>query len=113
VPYSDVQPSALAVSAEERRAIFDDRWDRGGFRLFIDSFQDALLDQDANDTAADYIRSRIQERVTDPDTAHLPSPTTSPYGTKRPPLETDYYEAFNRDSVALVDVATNPIDAVV
>jgi cation diffusion facilitator CzcD-associated flavoprotein CzcO/acetyl esterase/lipase len=113
VPYSDVQPSALAVSAEERRAIFDDRWDRGGFRLFIDSFQDVLLDQDANDTAADYIRSRIQERVTDPATADLLCPTTYPYGTKRPPLETDYYEAFNRDSVALVDVATNPIDAVV
>ncbi|WP_082563777.1 MULTISPECIES: flavin-containing monooxygenase [unclassified Nocardioides] len=113
VPYSDVRPSALAVSAEERRAIFDDRWDRGGFRLFIDSFADVLLDQDANDTAADYIRSRIRERVTDPTTADLLSPTTYPYGTKRPPLETDYYEAFNRDSVSLVDVAANPIAAVV
>ncbi|WP_082606205.1 flavin-containing monooxygenase [Nocardioides sp. Root190] len=113
VPYSDVQPSALAVSAEERRAIFDDRWDRGGFRLFIDSFEDVLLNQDANDTAADYIRSRIQERVADPATADLLCPTTYPYGTKRPPLETDYYEAFNRDTVSLVDVAANPIEAVV
>ncbi|QIX27760.1 alpha/beta hydrolase fold domain-containing protein [Nocardioides sp. JQ2195] len=113
VPYSDVQPSALAVTAEERRAIFDDRWDRGGFRLFIDSFEDVLLDQDANDTAADYIRSRIRERVQDPATADLLCPTTYPYGTKRPPLETDYYEAFNRDSVSLVDVSANPIDAVV
>lgn len=113
VPYDEVQPSALAVSAEERRAVFDDRWDRGGFRLFIDSFGDILVDQEANDTAADYIRSRIRERVKDPATAERLCPTTYPYGTKRPPLETDYYEAFNRDTVSLVDVADNPVDAIV
>ncbi|MFX4286615.1 flavin-containing monooxygenase [Janibacter sp. G349] len=113
VPYSDVQPSALAVSAQERRAVFDDRWERGGFRLFIDSFGDVLTDQDANDTAAEYIRSRIRERVADPATAELLCPTTYPYGTKRPPLETDYYEAFNRESVSIVDVRSNAIDAVV
>ena len=113
VPYDEVQPSALAVSPEERRAVFDDRWNRGGFRLFIDSFGDILLDKDANDTAADYIRGRIRERVSDPVTAEKLCPTTYPYGTKRPPLETDYYEAFNRDSVSLVDVADNPVDAIV
>jgi len=113
VPYADVQPSALAVSAEERRAVFDDRWDRGGFRLFIDSFGDILFDQRANDLAADYIRDRIRERVSDPGTAEKLCPTTYPYGTKRPPLETDYYEAFNRDTVSLVDVGENPVDSVV
>jgi acetyl esterase/lipase len=113
VPYDEVQPSALAVTAEQRRAVFDDRWDRGGFRLFIDSYEDILLDQDANDTAAEYIRSRIRERVTDAATADLLCPTTYPYGTKRPPLETDYYEAFNRDTVSLVDVGANPVDQVV
>ena len=99
VPYTEVQPSALAVSAAERRAVFDDRWSRGGFRLFIDSFGDLLFDKAANDTAADYIRDRIRERVTDPATAELLCPTDYPYGTKRPPLETDYYDAFNRSSV--------------
>jgi len=113
VPYDEVQPSALAVTAEERRAVFDDRWDRGGFRLFIDSFGDILLDKRANDTAAEYIRSRIRERVTDPATAELLCPSTYPYGTKRPPLETDYYEAFNRDTVSIVDVDANPVAAVV
>jgi len=113
VPYSDVQPSALAVSAEERRAVFDDRWDRGGFRFFIDSFGDILFDKNANDTAAEYIRERIRERVQDPATAELLCPTDYPYGTKRPPLETDYYEAYNRDTVTLVDLRDNPLDAVV
>ncbi|MFC4002732.1 flavin-containing monooxygenase [Prauserella oleivorans] len=109
VPYSDVQPSALAVSAEERRRVFEDRWNRGGFRLFIDAFQDILFDQRANDTVAEYIRERIRERVKDPRTAELLCPKDYPYGTKRPPLETDYYEAYNRDNVELVDVKSNPI----
>lgn len=113
VPYDEVEPSALAVSAEERRAVFDDRWDRGGFRLFIDSFGDLLVNKEANDTAADYIRDRIRGRVHDPVTAEKLCPTTYPYGTKRPPLETDYYEAFNRDTVSLVDVGENPIASIV
>jgi len=112
VPYSDVQPSALAVTPEQRRQVFDDRWNRGGFRLFIDSFGDILFDKAANDTVAQYIRDRIHERVRDPRAAALLAPSGYPYGTKRPPLETDYYEAYNRPNVELVDVKANPIDAV-
>jgi cyclohexanone monooxygenase len=112
VPYNDVQPSALAVTPEERRRVFDDRWSKGGFRLFIDSFADLLFDQEANDTAAEYVRDRIRERVKDPEIADLLTPTDHPYGTKRPPLETDYYEAFNRPNVELVDVRTNSIESV-
>ncbi|WP_243769748.1 flavin-containing monooxygenase [Amycolatopsis acidicola] len=112
VPYSDVQPSALAVSPEQRREVFDDRWNRGGFRLFIDSFGDILFDKAANDTLAAYVRDRIRERVHDPATAELLAPEGYPYGTKRPPLETDYYEAYNRPNVELVDVKANPVAAV-
>ncbi|MCV7289782.1 NAD(P)/FAD-dependent oxidoreductase [Mycolicibacterium wolinskyi] len=112
VPFTDVQLSALAVSAEERRRVFDERWDAGGFRLFIDAFEDILFDKDANDTVAEYIRMRIRERVTDPATARLLAPEGYAYGTKRPPLETNYYEAFNRDNVKIVDVKSYPIDEI-
>lgn len=112
VPYSDVRPSAVTASPEERREVFDDRWNRGGFRLFIDSFGDILFDHEANDTIAQYIRDRIHERVQDPATAELLAPRGYPYGTKRPPLETDYYEAFNRPNVDLVDVRSNPVETV-
>lgn len=112
VPYTQVQPSALAVSAEERRRVFDERWNAGGFRLFIDSFQDILFDKTANDTIAEYIRERIHERVNDPAVADLLAPKDYPYGTKRPPLETDYYEAFNRDNVTLVDIRNAPIESI-
>lgn len=111
--YSDMQPSALAVTPEQRRAVFDDRWKRGGFRLLRDSFADILLDQEANDTVAEYVRERIRERVEDPATAELLIPRNHPYGLKRPPMETDYYDIFNRSSVSLVDISNNPIETVV
>jgi cyclohexanone monooxygenase len=107
-----VQPSALAVSAEERRRTFDERWNAGGFQLFIDSYQDILFDKNANDTIAEYIRERIHERVNDPAVAHLLAPKGYPYGTKRPPLETNYYEVFNQDNVTLVDIKTTPIESI-
>jgi cation diffusion facilitator CzcD-associated flavoprotein CzcO len=112
VPYTQVQPSALAVSAEERRRTFDERWNAGGFQLFIDSYQDILFDKKANDTIADYIRERIHERVDDPAVADLLAPKGYPYGTKRPPLETNYYEVFNQDNVTLVDIKTAPIESI-
>ena len=112
VPYTQVQPSALAVSAAERRRTFDERWNAGGFRLFIDSYQDILFDKKANDTIADYIRGRIHERVNDPAVADLLAPKGYPYGTKRPPLETNYYEVFNQDNVTLVDIKTTPIESI-
>jgi cation diffusion facilitator CzcD-associated flavoprotein CzcO len=112
VPYTQVQPSALAVSAEERRRTFDERWNAGGFRLFIDSYQDILFDKNANDTIAEYIRERIQERVNDPAVADLLAPKGYPYGTKRPPLETNYYEVFNQDNVTLVDIKSAPIESI-
>lgn len=84
VPFTQVQPSALAVDAEERRRTFDERWNAGGFRLFIDSYQDILFDKKANDTIADYIRDRIHERVQDPEKAATLAPTGYAYGTKRP-----------------------------
>ena len=112
VPYTQVQPSALAVSAEERRRTFDERWNAGGFQLFIDSYQDILFDKNANDTIAEYIRERIHERVNDPAVAHLLAPKGYPYGTKRPPLETNYYEVFNQDNVTLVDIKSAPIESI-
>lgn len=112
VPYDQVQPSALAVSAEEREKVYTERWDAGGFRLFIDSFQDVLVDKEANDTAAEYIRDRIRSRVKDPEVAEMLAPKGYSYATKRPPLETNYYEVYNQDNVELVDVKAAPIKCI-
>lgn len=112
VPYDQVQPSALAVSAKEREEVYTARWNDGGFRLFIDSFQDILVNEEANDTAAEYIRDRIRERVKDPKIAEMLAPKDYPYATKRPPLETNYYEVYNQANVELVDVKAAPIERI-
>ncbi|WP_233835475.1 flavin-containing monooxygenase [Paraburkholderia sp. ZP32-5] len=111
-PYEPPQESAMALSAEERRAVYDRYYDGGGFRMLASTFQDLLIDRAANDTVADYLRERIAERVQDPAVAELLSPRDHAYGTKRPPFESNYYEAFNRDNVKLVDVKKNPIQCI-
>lgn len=104
--------SALEADEEERRRQFEGRWnsgDGGGFR-FLRAFSDLLLDERANEHAADFCRSKIREIVADPTTAELLSPKPSlPFGTKRLCIDTDYYATFNRANVDLVDVKASPI----
>jgi cyclohexanone monooxygenase len=95
----------MAVDEEERRRIFEDGWSRGGFRFLFETFDDLILDSDANEAAAEFIRSKIRETVHDPEVAELLSPRGYPYSGKRPPAGHDYYEAYNRENVTLVDVS--------
>jgi cyclohexanone monooxygenase len=39
-------------------------------------------------------------------------PKDHPFGSKRIPLETEYYEAYNRDNVLLVDVKETPLERI-
>lgn len=112
MPYDKALPSAIAASAEERRRVYDDCYWDGGFRMIFDSFQDLLFNKESNDTAAEYIRAKIRERVKDPKVAEMLTPKGYPYGTKRPPLETKYYETYNRDNVTLVDIKATPIEQI-
>ena len=106
--FSD-QP-ALAASEEERRRVFDARWDRGGLN-FMFSFSDLLTDPEANATAAGYIRSRIAEIVADPEVAERLSPKQT-FACKRLCVDSGYYAAFNRPNVRLVDLLETPIEQV-
>jgi cation diffusion facilitator CzcD-associated flavoprotein CzcO len=108
-PFETFERVARDATPEERRVIYDDLWERGGFRFLVSSFSDLLQDEFANETAAKYIRDRIGEIVKDPAVAEQLIPTDHPYGTKRPPIDTDYYDTFNRDNVSLVSVRENPI----
>jgi cation diffusion facilitator CzcD-associated flavoprotein CzcO len=103
--------SALEVSEEERQAIFEKAWERGGLR-FRAAFKDILLDKAANDTAAEFIRAKIRSIVKDPVTAAKLSDIDHPYAAKRPPIDTNYFETYNRDNVLLVDVRANPIECI-
>ena len=107
-------PGRLAVEEDPktRREVYEAGWRAGGFRFLFETFEDILVDEDANDTAAGSIRSKIRQIVDDPDTAEALSPRGYPYAAKRPPAEQGYYEAFNRDNVTLVDIKSAPIQEV-
>lgn len=107
-------PNRLAVdaSAEERKKVFDEGWEKGGFRFLFETFDDLMIDEAANETAAEYIRHKIRSIVKDPEVAETLIPRDYPLGGKRLPSGHGYFEAFNRDNVTLVDVKRAPIEEV-
>ena len=104
--------SALAVTAEERRAEYEKRWTQGGLNLY-GTFPDIFVSQEANDTAAEFVRSKIRGVVRDPAVAEKLSPKQYAIATKRICVDTGYYETFNRDNVTLVDTRATPIREIV
>jgi cation diffusion facilitator CzcD-associated flavoprotein CzcO len=110
-PYDAPDRTALSVPDDERQQIFEDAWAKGGFRLGT-TFNDLLVDADANETAAEFLRNKIRQRVHDPEIAEMLAPKDHPFFSKRPPLENGYYETFNRENVTLIDIRTSPIEAI-
>jgi cyclohexanone monooxygenase len=102
---------ALSVSPAEREREYARRWERGGFG-YTSAYNDLLTDAAANETAASYVRDRIREIVRDPAVAELLLPRDHPIGTKRLPLDSGYYETYNRENVTLVDIRSSPIEAI-
>ena len=99
--------SALEVSPEERKAVYESCWQSGGF-AFMFAFYDLVLNKEANDTAAEFVRSKIRQIVKDPKVAATLSPQ-QPIACKRMCVDIGYYETFNRDNVTLVDLQATPI----
>ena len=113
-PYDVTPTPATAVTAEERQETYERLWgEEGGFKFIYGSYFDLLFNKDSNETAAEFIRSKIRQIVTDPAVAEKLVPKDYPYGTKRPPIDTDYYQTFNRPNVTLVDLRETPITEIV
>ena len=112
MPFEIPQKSALEVSDEERKATLDSLWEIGSFKFMFTSYNDIVLDLKANATVAGYIEAKIRETVNDPAKADVLCEFNHPVGTKRPPIDTNYYETFNRDNVSIVSIRKNPIQKV-
>ena len=107
-PFRLADRKAADVTAEERRKIYEDAWAKGGLQ-FRAVFKDLGVDREANATASDFIKAKIRETVTDPRKADILANIDHPYGAKRPPIDTHYFETFNRANVDLVDLRATPI----
>jgi cation diffusion facilitator CzcD-associated flavoprotein CzcO len=103
---------AMDVSPEEREAFYEKLYNEPGFGIWMGNFRDVLVDVRANDTLSAFVARKIRARVKDPDVAEKLVPKNHGFGTRRVPLETNYYEVYNQPNVTLVDIRETPITAV-
>jgi len=101
--------SALDDTPEQRQALYEELWQRGGFGFFLKLYSDIAISEEANATLADFVRAKIREIVRDPATAEKLMPDHFVM-TKRPILDDGYFETYNRDNVTLVDLRDDPIE---
>jgi len=109
---SFLEKGAAESTQEEVNAELKTRYNQGGFGIWLGGYLDQFFTQDANAKIRKFLEDRIRERVNDPATAELLVPKGYPFGVKRVPLESHYYETFNLPHVHLVDVKSNPIAAI-
>ncbi|MGF1597170.1 MAG: flavin-containing monooxygenase [Acidimicrobiales bacterium] len=100
------------VSPEERVALWDELYDTPGFAIWLRNFREIFFDEEANTDFSEYIADRIRQRVDDPEVAEKLIPRDHGFGVQRVPMETNYFEVYNRDNVELVDVGEHPIERI-
>lgn len=97
------------VSREERRKLWDRLYDQPGFAIWLRNFREIFTNEEANAEFSEYIADRIRRRVKDPVVAEKLIPRDHGFGVQRVPMETHYFEAYNRPNVHLVDISETPI----
>ena len=102
--------SVLEVDIEDANNEFQRRWELGGTQ-FLGAYGDLLFNAESNKVAAEFVKNKIREIVSDPETAELLCPTNI-IGCKRLCVDTDYYATYNRSNVQLIDVFSKPIERI-
>ncbi|KAB8076530.1 hypothetical protein BDV29DRAFT_200024 [Aspergillus leporis] len=110
-PHNTKFQSARIAAPEERKALFDELWRRGGYSFLLSNYYDFLLDEEANTIFYEYWAQQVRARMTDHEKMNLVAPLRQNHwvGTKRPSLEQDYYEMIDRQNVVLHDLKKAPI----
>ncbi len=110
-PFVIQDRSVFDLSPAEREAVFEKAWQKGGLE-FRANFRDITTSLEANTKAADFIKAKIRSIVKDPVTAGKLADIDHPYAAKRPPIDSFYFETFNRENVSLVDIRADPIERI-
>lgn len=100
------------VPEAERLAFWEELYAAPGFGVWIGNFAEVLTDAEVNAEYTAFIADKIRKRVNDPAVAEKLIPRDHGFGTRRVPLETGYYEAYNRPNVHLIDVSESPIERI-
>jgi cation diffusion facilitator CzcD-associated flavoprotein CzcO/acetyl esterase/lipase len=112
VPHELTDVSGLTAPEEVRRERFEDAWQAGELFGILGVFSDQAVNLASNELVAEMIREKIRDVVSDADVADTLCPKDYPFGTKRPCLDSSYFETFNLPHVRLVDLRRTPIVAV-
>jgi cation diffusion facilitator CzcD-associated flavoprotein CzcO len=110
-PFDVTERLAIKDTPEQRQALYEELWKKGGLQILFNSYADIMTDKEANRTLADFVRGKIREIVRDPKTAEKLMPDYY-LGTKRQLLDNGYFETFNRDNVTLIDLREDPIQEI-
>ena len=102
--------SAFDFTMEERLAYYEKLWVLPGFSKWLSGFQEVMTDRAINEEFAEFLRNKIRARVNDPVLAEKLTPKNHPFGSKRVPLESGYFEIYNRNNVSLVELLETPIE---
>jgi cation diffusion facilitator CzcD-associated flavoprotein CzcO len=100
------------VPREERLALWDRLYEEPGFGIWLQNFMEIFMDEAANAEFSEYIANRIRKRVNDPAVAEKLIPRDHGFGVQRVPMETNYFEVYNRPNVQLVDLSETPIERI-
>jgi cation diffusion facilitator CzcD-associated flavoprotein CzcO len=100
------------VTREERLALWDRLYEEPGFGIWLQNFLEIFMDEAANTEFSEYIANRIRKRVNDPAVAEKLIPRDHGFGVQRVPMETNYFEVYNRPNVQLVDISETPIERI-
>lgn len=103
---------SLELSDSERRELWEDLYSKPGFGKWIGCFSDTYTNREANKLYSDFMADKIRARVHDPVTAERLIPKNHGFGTRRVPLESGYFEAYNKEYVHLIDLRETPIEQI-
>lgn len=104
---------SLDVTEEERRELWEKLYAMPGFGKWLGVFSDTYTDRQANEMYSQFMADKIRGRVEDPIVAESLIPRNHGFGTRRVPLESGYFEAFNKPNVHLIDLQQTPIERII
>lgn len=102
--------TTFEVSEEERRRRYEECWEKGGLGMML-AYADSGTNLEANLTVSNFVKEKIKQIVKDPAVVELLLPDHV-YACKRPCLDTDYFETYNRPNVTLVDIRKTGIERI-
>src|SRR5271166_2130105 len=98
------------LTPEERQQDLEELWADGSLAFWVGSFPEVFVDEGVNNVVTEFVKEKTRARIKDPKLAEKLIPENFGFGAKRVPLETKYYEAYERDNVELVDVNETPTE---